>query len=189
MHGNPLLPRYLLGDSTVRFFLILLGCFFCGYTATPSFGEQNMLISSTAFEDGASIPRDYSCQGKDISPPLAWTGVPANAKSLVLIVDDPDAPQQTWDHWLLFNISVTVHALPENMTHLPAATKQGINGWGKTGYKGPCPPSGEHRYFFKLYALDMLLALPDGVDKKTLEAAMKNHVLAQATLMGKYKKD
>ncbi len=162
-----------------------------------SLGETVMAmeLTSQAFKNGGEIPSKYSCQGEDISPPLSWSGVPSGTKSLALIVDDPDAPdpanpKMTWVHWVLFNIPPQVTTLPEGVkeAELPPGVKSGLNDWQRTGYGGPCPPIGRHRYFFKLYALDRVL---DGLDlptKAELEAAMKGHVLAKAVLMGTYKK-
>jgi len=147
-------------------------------------------LSSTAFEQGEPIPIKYSCNGEDISPPLAWGDPPEGTQSLAMIMDDPDAPAGTWVHWIVFNLPADVRALPENM---PAGMKFGdvaatfgLNSWGRNAYGGPCPPSGTHRYFFKLYALDMTLSLGAEVKKGTVEAAMDGHVLAQTELMGTF---
>jgi Raf kinase inhibitor-like YbhB/YbcL family protein len=154
-----------------------------------------MEISSSAFDPGAAIPARYTCEGDDVSPPLHWRGVPAGAKSLVLIVDDPDAPdprapKMTWVHWVLANLPVDSNGLPEHVASkaLPAGTVEGINDWKRTGYGGPCPPIGRHRYFHKLYALDTVLGGPAHPTKAQVEAAMKGHVLAQAELVGTYAK-
>ena len=161
----------------------------------PAFAEGNMKLTSTSFGESQSIPKLYTCEGKDVSPPLAWSGVPANAKSLALIVDDPDAPdpaapRMTWVHWVLYNIPASATGLTEAMTPggLPKGTLEGVNDWQRTGYGGPCPPVGRHRYFHKLYALDT--ALPDlkKPAKGALEQAMKGHIVAQAQLMGTYEK-
>ena len=122
----------------------------------------------------------------DISPSLSWDGVSDHTKSFVLIVDDPDAPHGTWDHWILFNIPSTIRKLPENISTLAEGTKEGKNSWDKTGYGGPCPPSGVHRYFFKLYALDCLLDLPEGANKQEVIAATEGHVLERAELIGRF---
>jgi hypothetical protein len=154
-----------------------------------------LALTSTAFEPGGAIPAAYTCQGKNVSVPLAWSGVPAGTRSLALIVDDPDAPdpaapKMTWVHWVLYNIPPTATGLPEAVEPkaLPAGTLEGRNDWGRTGYGGPCPPVGRHRYFFKLYALDV--ALPDlgQPDKARLERAMQGHVLVQQQLVGTYAK-
>ena len=149
-----------------------------------------MKITSTAFSEGEMIPKEYTCDGQDISPPLAWTGVPAGTKSLALIADDPDAPVGTWVHWVAFNIPPDVTELPEAIPTdaLPTGGTHGTNSWRRPGYGGPCPPGGTHRYFFKLYALDTELALKAGASKKDVEKAMKGHILAEAQLMGKYKR-
>ena len=152
-----------------------------------------MRITSSAFEDGGEIPAKYTCQGGDISPPLAFSGVPAGAKSLVLIVDDPDAPdpkapKMTYVHWVLYDLPPAAKGFAEGAKSFPAGTRDGINDWKRPGYGGPCPPIGRHRYFFKLYALDTRL---DGLDKPTKAAvlqAMHGHVLAEAQLVGTYQK-
>jgi Raf kinase inhibitor-like YbhB/YbcL family protein len=148
-------------------------------------------ITSTAFADGGMIPKDYTCDGEDISPPLAWTGVPEGTKSLAIICDDPDAPMGTWVHWVLFNIPATVHELHQNMSHaevLDNGAKHGINDFRKFGYGGPCPPGGTHRYYFKLYALDIELMQGPGLTKAELIEAIKDHILAEGQLMGRYKR-
>jgi Raf kinase inhibitor-like YbhB/YbcL family protein len=152
-----------------------------------------MKLSSPIFKHQGEIPRVYTCQGKDISPPLEWSDVPANAKSLALIVDDPDAPdpaapKRVWVHWVLYNIPVSASSLSEDVRALPSGTKEGKNDWGRTGYGGPCPPIGRHRYFFKLYALDRESADLSRPDKAALEKAMQGHVIAQAELIGTYQK-
>lgn len=154
---------------------------------------MTLKLTSTAFAHGGEIPSKYTCEGPDVSPPLAWTGVPANAKSLVLIVDDPDAPdpaapKMTWVHWVLYNIPMSVSSLPEGAKQLPAATLEGLNDWKRTGYGGPCPPVGRHRYFHKLYALDTVLPDLGRPSKAKLEAQMKGRVIAQAELVGIYQK-
>jgi Raf kinase inhibitor-like YbhB/YbcL family protein len=153
-------------------------------------------IHSPAFENGGEIPSKYTCEAHDISPPLAWHGVPAETRSLVLIVDDPDAPdpaapRMTWVHWVLYNLPPDSSGLPESTTtgDLPAGTEEGINDWERTGYGGPCPPVGRHRYFHKLYALDTVLAGLNKPTKAQVESAMKGHVLAQGELLGTYQKD
>ena len=154
-----------------------------------------LTITSTAFAHNGSIPALYTCDGKDFSPPLAFGGVPSGAKSLALIVDDPDAPdpaapQMTWVHWVLYNIPVVTQGLPEAVkpTALPAGTREGRNDWGRTGYGGPCPPIGRHRYFHKLYALDIALPPLAQPDKSALEKAMQGHILLRAELIGTYQK-
>lgn len=156
---------------------------------------MNLTITSAAFAHNGEIPALYTCEGRDISPPLAWTGVPAGAKSLGLIVDDPDAPdpaapKMTWVHWVLYDIPPAVAGLPESVAPaaLPAGTREGVNDWKRTGYGGPCPPIGRHRYFHKLYALDTVLPDLNRPDKAALEKAMQGHILAQAVLLGTYRK-
>jgi hypothetical protein len=156
---------------------------------------MTMTLTSAAFVPGGAIPSVYTCEGKDISPPLAWSGVPAATQSVVLIVDDPDAPdpaapKMTWVHWVLYNIPPTASGLPEAVepAALPPRTREGLNDWGRPGYGGPCPPVGRHRYMHKLYALDIVLPQLDRADKKALEKAMQGHILAQAMLIGTYQK-
>jgi Raf kinase inhibitor-like YbhB/YbcL family protein len=151
-------------------------------------------IESSAFQADDKIPRKHTCEGNDLSPPLAWRGEPAGTKSFALIVDDPDAPdpkapKMTWVHWVVYNLSAATHGLAEGASRkLPAGAREGKNDWRRTGYGGPCPPIGRHRYFHKLYALDV--ELPDLTEptKGQLEAAMKGHVLEQAELIGTYQK-
>ena len=148
-------------------------------------------VRSSAFEDGGMIPPKYTCDGQDVSPPLQWEGVPAEAKSIALISDDPDAPVGTWVHWVMWNIAPKTRGLPENVPpqpQLPDGPRQGVSDFGRPGYGGPCPPSGTHRYYFKVYALDTMLDLPDGSRKASLVAAMDGHVLAEGQLMGKYRR-
>jgi len=147
-------------------------------------GESRMKIESLAFKHNEKIPSKYTCDAGDVSPPLQFSDVPKNAKSLVLIMDDPDAPMGTWDHWTVWNIDPTTRDIPEGST--PAGAVEGTQSWKQTGYGGPCPPSGTHRYFFKLFALDTRLNLPSSVNKAKLEAAMKGHVLDKAELIGLY---
>ena len=142
-----------------------------------------MKLTSPAFQNNAQIPSEHTCDGRDLSPPLSISGVPSNAKSLALVMDDPDAPVGNWDHWIVFNISPSASQMPKGTEPKGVAGK---NSWGRTGYGGPCPPSGTHRYFFKLYALDAALNLPEGATKKELERAMQGHIISQAQLMGTY---
>jgi Raf kinase inhibitor-like YbhB/YbcL family protein len=153
-------------------------------------------LTSTAFIHNGPIPKLYTCQGKDISPALAWSGMPAGTKSFALIVDDPDAPdpkapKMTWVHWVLYNLPAASTGLPEAVAPaaLPAGTREGRNDWKRTGYGGPCPPIGRHRYFHKLYALDVVLPDLKQPTKAELERAMQGHVLAKVELMGTYQKD
>ncbi len=152
-------------------------------------------ISSSAFSHQEGIPDRYTCEGEDQSPPLQWSELPAGTRSLALIVDDPDAPdpaapRMTWVHWVLYNIAPDVAGLPEAVTNadLPAGTGEGLNDWQRTGYGGPCPPIGRHRYFHKLYALDTVLDFADTPTKAQLEATMQGHILAQAELIGTYQR-
>jgi len=152
-------------------------------------------LTSPAFAPGGDIPAIFTCEGSDLSPALEWTGVPASAKSLVLIVDDPDAPdpkapRMTWVHWVLYNIPPTASGLPQAVAarDLPPGTREGTNDWKRTGYGGPCPPIGRHRYFHRLYALDTVLPDLGPETKAQVETAMKGHVLAQAELLGTYQK-
>ncbi len=147
-------------------------------------------LQSNAFTGQEEIPTKFTCEGEDVSPQLSWSGVPPQTKSLVLIVDDPDAPGKTWVHWVLYNIPPTVNELPENINtnNLPRGIEQGKNSWNKTGYGGPCPPRGRHRYFFKLYALNRMLPDLDEPDKNQLEAVMQDAVIDKAVLVGTYRK-
>lgn len=152
-----------------------------------------MELTSEAFVNGQSIPAKYACTGKNISPPLAWTDPPAGTQSLALIVDDPDAPMGTWVHWVLFNISTDRRSLEEDLPVTgknidPNAIFVGTNSAGKIGYDGPCPPSGTHRYYFRLYALDTLISLLPGASKEQVLREMDGHILAQAELMGTFGK-
>ena len=146
-------------------------------------------ITSSAFSEGEMIPTRYTCDGPDVSPDLAWTGVPETTQSLALICDDPDAPMGTWVHWVLFNIPPGDRGLPGEISPdaaLENGARHGTNDFGRLGYGGPCPPGGTHRYFFKLYALDTELDLASGITKAQLIEAMEGHILAEAQLMGKY---
>jgi Raf kinase inhibitor-like YbhB/YbcL family protein len=154
--------------------------------------QSPIQLSSAAFTHGSTIPRDHTCEGANLSPELAWSGVPLERRSLALICDDPDAPKGTWVHWVLYNLpgetvelSRGVPGLPE----LPSGARQGRNDSGEIGYSGPCPPPGKpHRYYFRLYALDIMLTLPHGVSRAELERAMTDHILGQGTLMGVYQR-
>ncbi len=148
-------------------------------------------VASTAFKDGGMIPRDYSCDGRDVSPPLSWAGVPEGAKSLALLCEDPDAPAGIWVHWVMFNIPATANGLPMGVhpdKTLKDGAKQGINSFNKIGYGGPCPPRGTHRYYFRIYALDIELSRKPGLTRSQLQKAMKGHILGQGQLMGRYKR-
>lgn len=155
--------------------------------------EPNMSIElkSNAFTSGGAIPAQYACTGSDLSPALTWTEPPAGTQSFALIMDDPDAPMGTWVHWVLFNIPASARGLTEGIPAgetLPDGSMQGRNSSGNLGYNGPCPPSGTHRYFFKLYALDEMLGLSLGADKGELLKAMEGHTLGQGELMGTFSK-
>ena len=152
---------------------------------------MNINISSTAFKEGEMIPKKYTCDDENISPPLEWSGIPTGTKSLALIADDPDAPRGTWVHWVLFNIPGEVKGLSENIPRhstLKNGARQGVNDSRQLGYDGPCPPGGTHRYFFKLYALGVVLSLETGATKAQLLKAMEGHILGEGQLMGKYKR-
>ncbi len=148
-------------------------------------------ITSPVFEEGGMIPKKYTCDGENISPPVNWENVPPDTKSIALISDDPDAPVGTWVHLVIYNIPPDINKLPENMPTdkvLSDGASQGMNDWGKVGYDGPCPPSGTHRYFFKIYALDTVLELKPGSTKELLLRAMHGHIISEGKLTGKYKR-
>lgn len=177
--------------------LALIGCANRTPPATPS--ETNsaqqdkpeIKLTSAAFKDGEPIPRAYTCDGVNISPPLEWSGVPKAAKTIAIVCDDPDAPGGTWVHWVLYNLPADNIGLVENLPAtetLKAGGFQGKNDFGKIGYGGPCPPSGTHRYFFKIYALDSELPLKAGATKAELMKAMEGHILLQGQLMGTYRR-
>lgn len=162
-------------------------------STTQETGETKMAIkiTSTAFEEGGMIPKKYTCDGENVSPPLSWTSVPVGTKSFALIADDPDAPMGTWVHWVLFNLPGDTNELLENIPPketLENGAKQGTNDFRKIGYGGPCPPSGTHRYYFKLYALDTDIDLDSGITKEQLLKAMQGHIVAEGQLMGRYKR-
>ncbi len=157
----------------------------------PATRRDTMELNSSAFSQGRAIPAKYTCDGKDVSPPLTWTETPPGTKSLALIADDPDAPMGTWVHWVIYNLPPATRQLPEEFPTdgpLPDGTIQGKTDFGRTGYGGPCPPSGTHRYFFHLFALDTVLSLPPASTAKQLKAAMQGHILAEAELMGTYRR-
>jgi Raf kinase inhibitor-like YbhB/YbcL family protein len=156
-------------------------------TAIASFaaGGATMKITSSAFHEGANIPSKFTCDGSDTSPPLQIAGVPSGAKSLVLIVDDPDAPSGLFTHWLVWNIPPQTGSIAEGSA--PKGV-QGANDFGKSGYGGPCPPPGTHRYSFKIFALDRELELRSGAKRSQVDAAMKGHIIAQGELVGRYAK-
>jgi Raf kinase inhibitor-like YbhB/YbcL family protein len=143
-------------------------------------------ISSPVFENNRFMPAKYSCDGMDVNPPLLIENVPTNTKSLALVVDDPDAPAGTWVHWVLWNINPDTKEIKENS--IPSGAKQGLNDFRQHNYRGPCPPSGTHRYFFKLYAIDTVLNLNPDSTKADLESAMKGHIIEQAQIIGLYRR-
>lgn len=147
---------------------------------------STMKISSPAFKHNETIPSKYTCDGADVNPALVIERVPAEAKSLALIMDDPDAPRGTWVHWVVWNVNPKIKEITENT--VPDGGKQGMNDFRKHDYGGPCPPSGTHRYFFKLYALDTILDIGPNTTKAQLESAMKNHIIAQTETIGLYKR-
>jgi len=177
-----------MGSDRRLFFTLLL--FLTGFFSLEA-NAMRFVIQSPAFEEGGSIPSRYTCDGEDVSPPLVWSGIPAGTRSLALIVDDPDAPdpaapRMVWVHWVLYNLPPDVQGLPEAVVALPPGTLEGRNDWKRTGYGGPCPPVGRHRYFFKLYALDAVLPDLGEPTKAELLDAMKGHVIGEAVLMGTY---
>ena len=153
---------------------------------------MSLTISSPNFANGGAIPKKYTCDGADVSPQLTWSDPPAGAKSWALLADDPDAPVGNWNHWAIWNLPVNLRSLPEGVSknaRLPDGSEQGMNDFHKPGYNGPCPPAGKpHRYFFKLFALDIKLSLNSTAGKPELESAMKGHVLAKAEWMETYKR-
>ena len=156
---------------------------------------MTLKVTSSAFQQGGAIPSQYTCEGKDISPPLTWSGLPNNTKSVAMIVDDPDAPdpakpQRVYVHWVVYNLTPSTTSLGENASKggMPSGAVQGKNDWGKAEYGGPCPPIGRHRYFFKLYALDTTLTGLKDATKADLEKAMKGHIVDSGELMGTYQK-
>ena len=158
-------------------------------TSTPQTTDGSIKLTSTAFKEGEPIPRQYTCDGVNVSPSLEWSGVPKSAKTLVIFADDPDAPAGAWVHWVLYNLPADNIGMVENLPatdELRAGGFQGKNDFGKIGYGGPCPPSGTHRYFFKIYALDSELPLKASATKAEVEKAMEGHVVAQGQLMGTY---
>ncbi len=184
--------------AILRLFVYAFLQVYVSYTTNIAVAEEETMtlsIMSTAFEDGGAIPAVYTCEGDDISPPLSFSGVPEVAQTLVLIVDDPDAPdpkapQTTWVHWVLYNIPVAGSGMVEDTARhgLPLGASEGKNDWGRISYGGPCPPIGRHRYFHKLYALDVNLSALKEPTKAELERAMQGHVLATASLIGTYQK-
>jgi Raf kinase inhibitor-like YbhB/YbcL family protein len=181
--------------------LVLILLFFLGCARTDQNGAQTapspnqtkpeIKLTSTAFKEGEAIPRAYTCDGVNISPPLEWSGIPSTGKTIAIVADDPDAPGGTWVHWILYNLPADNIGLVENLPAsetLKAGGFQGRNDFGKIGYGGPCPPSGMHRYFFKIYALDGELPLKAGATKAELMKAMEGHIIVQGQLMGTYRR-
>jgi len=173
-------------------FCFLFGLLAAGSVAAEKTEKDPMQLASTAFTEGAPIPGKYTCDDKNVSPPLKWSGIPPGAKALVLIADDPDAPSGTWVHWVLYDLPATASELAEDVPksqYVAAGAKQGLNDFRHLGYGGPCPPPGKpHRYCFKLYALDAPLDLKPGVTKKEVERVMGQHLLGQAQLIGTYQR-
>ncbi len=173
-------------------FVIIIGlCFFSLFVGCNERkrGGSNMNLTSSSFSNGDMIPSKYSCDGENISPPLTWTDIPEGTKTFALICDDPDAPAGDWVHWIMYDIPVEVHELPENIEKIPVLDNrsvQGKNDFRKIGYDGPCPPDGVHRYFFKIYALDLVLQQKPGLTKHELFQVIKGHVLGEGQLMVKY---
>ncbi len=179
----------------MRFVKAFVLALVCGAATSSAAKESTMRITSPAFAANADIPVKFTCQGGDKSPPLAFAELPAGTKSLALIVDDPDAPdpaapKTTWVHWVLYDLPPQTAGLGEAITagSLPPGTREGVNDWKRTGYGGPCPPIGRHRYFHKLFALDTVLPDLKKPSKATLEKAMQGHILARAELVGTYQK-
>jgi Raf kinase inhibitor-like YbhB/YbcL family protein len=172
--------------------LSVLAIFAAGGAGSKGGPAMAFGLSSNAFQPGATIPRKHTCDGPDVSPALAWTDAPAGTQSLALIMDDPDAPVGTWVHWVLYDLPPSARDLPEGVPkqeELSSGARQGRNDFRRIGYGGPCPPAGPaHRYFFKLYALNMKLNLKVGATKAEVERAMQGHILAQAELMGRYQR-
>lgn len=164
--------------------VIVLGAIAVGLATAIGAGGGKMKITTPAFQEEGNIPSKFTCDGSDANPPLRFEGAQAEAKSLALIVDDPDAPSGLFTHWLIWNIDPKTTAIDENSA--PPNAIQGKNDFGKSGYGGPCPPSGTHRYFFKVFALDRKLELPAGSKRAQLDAQMRGHVIAQGELMGRY---
>jgi Raf kinase inhibitor-like YbhB/YbcL family protein len=163
---------------------IVLGAVAIGLATAIGAGGGKMKITTTVFQEGGNIPSKFTCDGADANPPLRFEGVPAEGKSLALIVDDPDAPGGLFTHWLVWNIDPNTTAIEENS--VPSKGVQGKNDFGKSGYGGPCPPSGTHRYFFRIFALDRQLDLAAGSKRAQLDAQMRGHIMAQGELMGRY---
>lgn len=185
---NLIMKKMVLSGLSLFVCGLLTACTTSQPLPTVKEDAVNLEITSPAFEHEAGIPEMYTCQGQEVSPPLQWAAPPPETKSWVLIMDDPDAPMGTWDHWLLYNLPPETRQLEEGIATLPQGTLVGRNSSGENAYQGPCPPGGgRHRYFFKLYALDTRLDLEGGVKKSVLETAMQGHIVAQGELIGIYK--
>jgi Raf kinase inhibitor-like YbhB/YbcL family protein len=171
-----------------KLLLLLMLSLLCGTGKANSMKtKKSFTLMSNAFTHNSAIPAQYTCDGQNISPHLHWVNAPENTLSFTLIVDDPDAPKATpWVHWILFNIDPSITSLAEGMT--TTSFSHGTNDFGKKNYGGPCPPSGNHHYHFKLYALDTIVDLPDGTTKEKLVKAMAGHILAQTELIGLYQR-
>jgi len=172
--------------------ILLTAMVVTGVAMTARAESGALEIESGAFGNQAAIPAKHTCEGVDVAPPLAWSGVPSDAETLVLIVDDPDAPdpaapRRTWVHWVLYDIPAGSTGIDEGGA-LPKGTRHGVNDWRKTGYRGPCPPIGRHRYFFKLYAIDTAFGDLGTPAKADVEHVMKGHIVAETTLVGTYQK-
>ena len=165
-----------------RVFVVIFSAL--GVASVLAAGEGKMKITSSAFEEGTNIAQKFSCDGSNVNPPLHFEGIPPEAKSLVLIVDDPDAPSGLFTHWLVWNVDPKTVDIAENSA--PQGAVQGRNDFGKSGYGGPCPPSGTHRYYFKIFALDQTLNLKPAAKRKEVDAAIRGHTIGQGELMGRY---
>lgn len=169
-------------------FLAVVFSLFLGTTADAA---GKLEVTSSAFEEGSSIPSDFTCDGEELSPPIQWVSAPVGTKGFAVVVSDPDAPSGNWVHWMIYDLSPELDQLPSGIPAeavIPGGGFQGKNDFGKMGYGGPCPPQGAHRYFFKVYALDKILHLEPGVSKEQLEQAMRGHILAEGSLMGRYER-
>ncbi len=171
---------------SVAFIFFMLSLFQPGNLPREVIGMGALTITSPAFNNNEQIPKKYTCDGKDVSPPLSLGNIPPEAKSIALVVDDPDAPAGVWVHWVVWNIGTATREIVEGT--VPTGAMQGRNDFGKSSYGGPCPPSGTHRYFFKVYALNTTLNLPANSSKSDVEKAMKGHVVSEGHLVGLYKR-
>ena len=174
--------------------LLVLLCYNSTFsqTSTAEKMKTEIQIKSSVFEDEGMIPSKFTCDGEDISPPLSWSNIPESTKSIAIINDDPDAPMGTWVHWVIYNLPPDLTGLPENVPTektLENGARQGTTDFKRIGYGGPCPPGGTHRYFFKIYALDVMLDLEAGATKKELLEVMENHIIREGTLMGQYSRN